>query len=210
MCVCVRFSGCIFRFSGVFCIDSDIFRPKITPGARFWAKTKFQKSLKTVLKPFLRRPLIEAYCPGPVQNGKILKRFHWGAAPRAQGVRWAAGGFLEARALPMGFPGRPRGGGRLLRSPRPSYEPPRSPPSRRAKPLRCLSLEATRRGAVRIKRRRRYNKGSELLLQVSKRIIITYMMIVWLVAPYRWFTRGLTRPSEKRGRFPGWTHRQLE
>ena len=34
-CVCFSVSGCIFRFSGVFCVDSAIFRPKIPPGARF-------------------------------------------------------------------------------------------------------------------------------------------------------------------------------
>ena len=43
-------SGSIFRLSGAFCVDSAIFRPKRPPGARFWAKTKFQKNLKTCLR----------------------------------------------------------------------------------------------------------------------------------------------------------------
>ena len=33
-------SGRIFRLSGAFCIDSVSFHPKISPGGRFWAKTK--------------------------------------------------------------------------------------------------------------------------------------------------------------------------
>ena len=45
-----RVSGRIFRFSGVFCVDCALFRPKRPPGARFWAKTKFQKNLKTCLR----------------------------------------------------------------------------------------------------------------------------------------------------------------
>ena len=33
--------GCIFRFSGAFCVDCALFRPKRPPGARFWAKADF-------------------------------------------------------------------------------------------------------------------------------------------------------------------------
>ena len=42
---CFRVWGHMFRFSGVFCVDCALVRPKRPPGARFGAKTKFQKQL---------------------------------------------------------------------------------------------------------------------------------------------------------------------
>ena len=38
-------SGGIFRLSGAFCVDSAIFRTKILPGGRFWAKAKVPSKL---------------------------------------------------------------------------------------------------------------------------------------------------------------------
>ena len=66
------FGGGIFRLSGVFCVDSAIFCPKILAGGRCWAKANPAR-LRQVFKFFLNYVLDQNRPPGGLLGRKIAE-----------------------------------------------------------------------------------------------------------------------------------------